>query len=71
MYSHKLSDLIISYIKDPATNLSELIAWNSLYNSNDIKIINFDNEILEMYVYFKNKFHFLRLSFKTFINEIM
>ena len=70
MFSHKLSDLIISYTKDPITNISELIAWNSLYNSNDIKIINFDNDILELYVYFKNKFHLLKISFKTFLNEV-
>lgn len=70
MISHKLSDLVISYVKDPITNLSDVISWNSLYTSNDIKIINFENKVLEMYIFNNGIFHYLKLSDLKLINQI-
>lgn len=69
MYSHKLSDLTIYYAKDSISTLSEIIAWNSKYSNNDIKIYNYENNILEIYIYYDSEFHNVKLSNENLISN--
>ena len=60
-----LCDINVSYKNFNSSNLSKLISWNSLYVFNDIKIIDFINYNIELYIYFENKFHQLNFNIQN------
>ena len=56
---------IILEVNKPSV-LSDLLSWNSIYLFNDIFIVNFEKSVINMKIYFENKFNNCILLIENF-----
>ena len=61
-------DMNIAVESNRSSFLSDLLSWHTTYLCNDIFILNFDNDSLQlkMQIYFENEFHECTLNVNTF-----